>query len=351
MDDRSEDGTGAIVRAIAARRCARARDRRRAACPRDGSASSGRARRARAVARRVDARSSPTPTRCMRRELLPRAMHAMRARSLDFFTVAGFQELGSFWERVVQPQVFYMIAARYGGAGEVNRARRAARTRSRTGSISRSRASATTAWAATTRCAGRRRRTSRWRSAWRSSGCTGRSPSRRTSSRRACTRRWREIVNGWTKNIVTAGVDSLPGGVLPRLLLPLLLLFIPLTHLAPVAVLVAAAFAPIAAPVLHWAMACTALLAHGGRSSTRARSGNRHSGRSRCPSARRWWCSSCCARWCAGAAWSGRGGATRPDERPGARDSPHYGCSFFDIMTFVGFPFSFTIMMERVSAV
>ena len=39
-----------------------------------------------------------------------------------------------------------------------------------------------------------------------------------------------EVVNGWTKNMVTAGADSLPPGVLPRLLLPVLLLVTPLIH-------------------------------------------------------------------------------------------------------------------------
>jgi len=69
-----------------------------------------------------------------------------------------------------------------------------------------------------------------------------------------------EIVNGWTKNIVTAAVDSLPRGALPRLLLPFLLLLIPLTHLAPVLTLVAAAFVPVARQAVLWAGACTALL-------------------------------------------------------------------------------------------
>jgi hypothetical protein len=59
---------------------------------------------------------------------------------------------------------------------------------------------------------------------------------------------------------VTAAVDSLPRGALPRLLLPLLLLFIPLTHLAPVLTLLATAIAPVARSAVLWAVACTALL-------------------------------------------------------------------------------------------
>ena len=33
----------------------------------------------------------------------------------DLLTVAGTQELGSFWERLVQPQVFCIMLVRYGG--------------------------------------------------------------------------------------------------------------------------------------------------------------------------------------------------------------------------------------------
>jgi len=192
-------------------------------------------------------------------DLVPRTMHAMRARSLDFFTVAGFQELGGFWERVVQPQIFYMIAARYGGAGEVNRARRA-RDKIANGQ-----------YLCFTRAAYER---------------VGGHESVRTKSAedlalaqrvyelgmageiaiapdQLSTRMYTslsEIVNGWTKNIVTAAVDSLPRGALPRLLLPFLLLLIPLTHLAPVLTLVAAAFVPVARQAVLWAGACTALL-------------------------------------------------------------------------------------------
>jgi hypothetical protein len=49
----------------------------------------------------------------------------MRERRLDMMSVAGRQELGSFWERIIQPHVFWMLATRYGGTDTVNRSRRA----------------------------------------------------------------------------------------------------------------------------------------------------------------------------------------------------------------------------------
>jgi chlorobactene glucosyltransferase len=256
VDDRSEDETGDIARAIAGSD-ARLRVVSGALVP-DGwfgkqwACAQG-ARDARgATLIFTDADTVHAP------DLVPRTMHAMRA--LDFFTVAGFQELGSFWERVVQPQIFYMIAARFGGAGEVNRARRA-RDKIANGQ-----------YLCFTRAAYER---------------VGGHESVRTKSAedlalaqrvyelglageiaiapdQLSTRMYtslREIVNGWTKNIVTAAVDSLPRGTLPRLLLPLLLLLIPLTHLAPVLTLVAATFVTVARSAVLWAATCTALLA------------------------------------------------------------------------------------------
>ena len=44
-------------------------------------------------------------------DLLPRAVNAMRARDADLLSVSGRQELGWFWERVVQPQVFAVSPA------------------------------------------------------------------------------------------------------------------------------------------------------------------------------------------------------------------------------------------------
>ena len=49
----------------------------------------------------------------------------MHSRKADLLTVAGAQELGSFWERMIQPQVFAIMLARYGGTEVVNESRRA----------------------------------------------------------------------------------------------------------------------------------------------------------------------------------------------------------------------------------
>jgi chlorobactene glucosyltransferase len=54
-------------------------------------------------------------------ELLTRSMNAMRKVGADLFTVAGSQIMESFWERLIQPHVFGMLAARFGDMRRMNR--------------------------------------------------------------------------------------------------------------------------------------------------------------------------------------------------------------------------------------
>ena len=56
-------------------------------------------------------------------DLVVRLVNAQRTRDADMVSVGGRQELGSFWERLVQPQVFTMILARFGSTERVNRSR------------------------------------------------------------------------------------------------------------------------------------------------------------------------------------------------------------------------------------
>ena len=58
-------------------------------------------------------------------DLLPRAVHALSHERVDLVTLAGDQELHSFWERVIQPHVFVLLSLRYGGTEHVSRATRA----------------------------------------------------------------------------------------------------------------------------------------------------------------------------------------------------------------------------------
>ncbi len=56
-------------------------------------------------------------------ELIPRAVTALRTEHVDLVSVLPRQEMGSFWERLVQPHVFFALRSRVGDLRRVNRTR------------------------------------------------------------------------------------------------------------------------------------------------------------------------------------------------------------------------------------
>jgi chlorobactene glucosyltransferase len=257
IDDRSEDATGSLARGLAADD---ARVRvidgepvpdgwfgKQWACAQGASAARG------STLIFTDADTAHAPT------LIPCSSHAMRTRALDFLTVGGFQELASFWERVVMPQVFYMIATRYGGAGAVNRARRS-RDKIANGQYMCFTRACYDAIGGHASVRGKAAEDLALAQLVHARGMRGELV---MGEHELSTRMYTslaEIVNGWTKNMVTAGADTLPAGVIPRLLLPVLLLVVPLMHLVPPMALIASVFVPISRSTVMWAAACSAML-------------------------------------------------------------------------------------------
>ncbi len=193
------------------------------------------------------------------RELLARAEHAMRAQSLDFLSVAGHQEMGTFWERVVQPQVFTMLAMRYGGARHVNHSTRASDkiangqfmlfTRAAYDDVGghaavRAKAAEDLALAQLLFAHGKRTALV--------AGITLLSTRMYASLG--------EIVRGWMKNIYAAALDAVPFGVLGRALLPPALLAAPVAMLAPVVLLLLGLAGVVSGAVTTWALLCTAIM-------------------------------------------------------------------------------------------
>jgi chlorobactene glucosyltransferase len=257
VDDRSHDGTGALARALGA---GDARVHvidgaplpdgwfgKQWACAQGASAARG------STLIFTDADTAHAPT------LIPRSMSAMHTRALDFLTVGGFQELDSFWERVVMPQVFYMIATRYGGAGAVNRARRS-RDKIANGQYLCFTRACYDAIGGHATVRGKAAEDLALAQLVHARGMRGELV---MGEHELSTRMYTslsEIVNGWTKNMVTAGADTLPPGIVSRLLLPVLLLVVPLMHLAPPVTLIASLFVPIWIGALKWATVCSAVL-------------------------------------------------------------------------------------------
>lgn len=119
VDDHSTDGTGDIVRAIAAEdprvQVVNAPDLpdgwfgKQWACFFGARAATGE------LLCFIDADTRHGP------KLLSLSVGAMRARGADLFTVAGHQDADSFWEKVLQPYVFSLLLSRYGGMEAMSR--------------------------------------------------------------------------------------------------------------------------------------------------------------------------------------------------------------------------------------
>jgi len=204
----------------------------------------------------ADARHGP--------DLVARAVNAMNARRLDMLSVAGHQELGSFWERIVQPHVFWMIASRYGGTETVNRSRRA-EDKIANGQCIFVRRSAYTSIggheAVRDQVAEDVALAQRlFAAAKRTELILGRDE--------LTTRMYtslREIMAGWRKNVYAGGREAMPWGRVGQVIFPALLLLSPLLTLLPPLTLLAQALAAgprwlllasaiaLAAQVVTWA--------------------------------------------------------------------------------------------------
>lgn len=57
-------------------------------------------------------------------DLLSRAVNALHDSDASLLSIAGHQEMHSFWERIIQPQMFALLSIRYGGTEHVSNARR-----------------------------------------------------------------------------------------------------------------------------------------------------------------------------------------------------------------------------------
>jgi glycosyltransferase involved in cell wall biosynthesis len=189
-------------------------------------------------------------------DLVSRAVNAMRARESDLLTVASTQEMGTLWEKLVQPQVFYMIWARYGGTEVMNDSPRAG-DKIANGQCMFFRRDAYDAMgghaAVRDKVAEDLALAQRWFIA-------GRRVTMVLGLSQLRTRMYtslRELVAGWGKNIYAGGRDAVPFGALGRAIYPLMLLLPPLSGVVP-PLLLALGLAGVVGPgVLLWAAIVT----------------------------------------------------------------------------------------------
>lgn len=187
-------------------------------------------------------------------DLLPRAVNALLARSADLFTVAGHQEMHSFWERVIQPQIFALLSMRYGGTEHVNNAKRAEDVIANGQYILVRR----DAYAALEGHARVRDRVAEDLALAQEFFRNGRRVVMMLALRQFSTHMYaslREIVGGWRKNIYAGGRDAALGGSVGRAIYPFVLVAFPLAALVPPVVLALGAAGVLPVAWLLWAMA------------------------------------------------------------------------------------------------
>lgn len=192
-------------------------------------------------------------------DLITRSVNAMRRRKADLFTVAGRQEIRTFWEKLVQPQVFNVMAIRYGGTESVNKSKRVSNkiangqcffvTRAAYEEMGRH-------GLVKSHVADDMMMAQRFFRA-------GKSVIGMLGVDQLSTRMYtslRELTDGWGKNVFVAGRDTVPLGWLGRVTYPFTLPFAPFTGFAPTLVLLAGLVWDLPFAVLLWAAVAQACL-------------------------------------------------------------------------------------------
>ena len=254
VDDHSTDDTATIVRAITARD-PRVRVMSPAPLPagwfgKQWACAAGAADARGEVLGFMDADTRQAP------DLVTRTVNALIARDADLLSVAGTQELGTFWERMIQPQIFSIMLQRYGGTELVNRSRRATE-KIANGQCLWVRRPAYDAMgghaAVKHEVAEDLALAQHWFRA-------GRNVALVLGLDQLTTRMYtslRELIDGWGKNIYAGGRNAMPFGAVGRAIYPLALVAPSLFALVPPVVLMLGLLGVVGSTGLVWASIAT----------------------------------------------------------------------------------------------
>lgn len=184
-------------------------------------------------------------------DLLPRAVNALVRDDAGLLSVVGHQETHSFWERLLQPQVFWMLLARYGGTESVSNARRAEDVIANGQFLLARRA----AYESVGGHAAVREKVAEDLALAQRFHRAGLGVRLIRGDGQLSTHMYAslsELIAGWGKNVFAGGIDAMPGGSVGRLLFPFVLPLVPLMTLAPVIILVLALAGALGGGSLVW---------------------------------------------------------------------------------------------------
>lgn len=191
----------------------------------------------------ADARVAP--------DLITRSVNGMLRTAADLYSVIGRQEMRTFWERMIQPQIFNVLASRYGGTESVNRSRHA-HDKIANGQYLMIRRSAYDELGGhaivRTYVAEDLMLAQKFFAA-------GRRTVLALGWDQLATRMYTslaELVGGWRKNVYAGGREAMPGGRVGRLIFPFLLVVPGLMQLIPPIVLILALSGLVSAPIALW---------------------------------------------------------------------------------------------------
>ena len=252
VDDHSVDGTGGLARAVA-ESDPRVRVLAPAPLPegwfgKQWACAAGAAAARGDVLLFTDADTTHAP------DLIARSLNAMRGCGAELFSVAGRQELRTFWERVVQPQFFALLLARYGSTERISRTADPAEAIANGQCIFVTRP----AYDASGGHEAVRDRVAEDLALAQRFVAQGRPIGVQLGFDQLSTRMYAslaEIVRGWTKNVYVGGREAAPLGRLGRAAYPILLMSAPLFALLPPAGLALGLLGAAPSWVLAWGAA------------------------------------------------------------------------------------------------
>ena len=184
-------------------------------------------------------------------DLLSRAVNALLRDDVALLTVAGHQETHGFWERLLQPQVFWMLLVRYGGTESVSHARHAEDVIANGQFLLVRRA----AYESVGGHASVRDKVAEDLALAQRFHRAGLSMRLVRGEEQLSTHMYAslsELIAGWGKNIYAGGIDAMPGGSIGRIVFPFVLPLLPLMTLAPAIVLAMALLGVLGNGWLLW---------------------------------------------------------------------------------------------------